>query len=121
MVKQVPVLYISGPFSATDLLHGVEQNILTASKCALEAWGKGWGVICPHKNTQGFQHTDLPYEVWMDGDLAFIDRMNPEKGDALLMLVGWSSSKGARLEHDFALEKGLRVYYESEGIPEVKA
>ena len=119
LIKSVPILYVSGPFSSTDNLHGVEQNILTASKYALEAWKKGFAVICPHKNTQGYQHTDLPYHVWMDGDLAFIDRMTPEKGDALLMLPGWEQSQGATLEHNFAIQKGLKVYYGKDGIPEV--
>ena len=87
-----PILYISGPFSSPDILHGIEQNILNASMFSLEAWEKGWAAMCPHKNTSGFQHTDIPWSVWMDGDLAFIDRMNPEKGDALFMMPGWETS-----------------------------
>jgi hypothetical protein len=119
--KQRPILYISGPFSAKDPIHGIEQNILTASKYALEAWEKGWGVICPHKNTQGFQHTNLPYDVWIQGDLAIIDRMSREKGDALFMLPGWQDSQGAVLERNFAFQKGLKIFYcvkEGKGIPE---
>lgn len=107
----MPVLYISGQFSSTDNLHGVDQNILTASKYALTAWRRGWAVICPHKNTAGYQHTDIDYNVWMDGDLAFIDRMCPDKGDALFMLPNWEKSKGAMMERDYAASKGLRIYY----------
>lgn len=112
-----PILYISGPFSHEDTLHGIEQNILTASKYALEAWKNGFYCICPHKNTSGFQHCDLPYETWIEGDLAFIDRMQANKGDCLLMLDGWDKSKGAVKERDFALEKGLKIYYVCTGIP----
>jgi len=120
MIKAMPVLYISGPFSSSDLLHGVERNILTASKYALEAWQKGWSVLCPHKNTSGYQHTYIPYNVWINGDLAFIDRMDANKGDALLMLPGWEHSQGAVLERNFASEKGLKIYYAEYGIPEVE-
>lgn len=117
--KQRPVLYVSGPFSSDDLIHGVEQNILIASKIALEAWNKGYGVICPHKNTQGFQHTNVPYDIWIQGDLAFIDRLDRSKGDALLMLPGWENSQGALLERNFAFQKGLKIwYYTKDGIPE---
>jgi len=118
--KIVPVLYVSGPFSATDNIHGVEMNIITASKFALEAWQKGWAVICPHKNTQGYQHTSIPWSVWMAGDLAFIDRMSRNKGDAMLMLPEWQRSQGAMLEHAYAQDRGLKIYYaETDGVPEV--
>ena len=116
-MKSMPILYISGPFSSNDNLHGVEQNILTASKYALKAWKKGWAAICPHKNTSGYQHIDLPYEIWINGDLAFIDRLDVKKGDALLMLPDWEQSKGAQLEHEFAKQKGLTIYYAKYGIP----
>ena len=118
-MKRMSILYISGKYSSSDNLHGVEQNVLTASKYALEAWEKGWAAICPHKNTQGFQHTDLPWEVWMAGDLAFIDRMSPAEGDALFMLPDWEQSKGALLERAYGENKGLKIYYAENGMPEV--
>ncbi len=120
MFKKVPIMYISGPFSSDDIIHGVELNVLKASKYALEAWKKGWGVICPHKNTQGFQHVDLPYSDWMSGDLSIIDRLDPLKGDAVLMLPDWKESNGAKLEHIFAESKKLKIYYAEEGIPSVE-
>ena len=33
------------------------------------------------------------------------------------MLDGWDKSKGAVKERDFALEKGLKIYYVCTGIP----
>ena len=113
-----PIMYISGKFSDADNLHGIEQNILTASRYALEAWEKGWAVICPHKNTSGFQHTSLPYNIWIDGDLSFIDRMDPKKGDVILMLPGYRDSKGAMMELKAAIKKGLVVHFVStlEGV-----
>lgn len=117
-VNKMPMLYVSGKFSHDDLLHGVEHNVLIASRYSLEAWRKGWATISPHKNSSGFQHSDLPWEIWMLGDLAFIARMLPERGDALLMLPQWEESSGARIERDYALEIGLNVYYAEHGIPD---
>lgn len=112
-----PVLYISGPYFSADHIHGTEGNILNASKIALEAWRKGWAVICPHKNTAGFHHaTEIPHQVWLDGDLAILLRC-----DAILMIPGYNRSTGARMELDVAETTGIPVYYyEKNGVPEVQ-
>ncbi len=58
------VLYISGPFSDQDRVHGIQQNILRASRIALSCWSAGWAVICPHKNCAGFEHVaTVPHET----------------------------------------------------------
>lgn len=103
------LLYIAGPFSDPDRIHGVEQNILQASRAALDAWREGWVAVCPHKNTAGFQHVaDLPYKVWTRGDLAILSRC-----DAILLLPDWPGSPGARREVIFAVDHGIPVlsYY----------
>ena len=112
-----PVLYISGPFDGPDPIHDIGDNIKHASRAALEGWRKGWAVICPHKNTAGFQHVNEPWETWMEGDLAFIERMDPARGDAMYMIGGWLESKGAKMEHMNALAKGLQVYYWPKPLP----
>ena len=117
-INKMPVLYVSGKFSHDDLLHGVEHHVLTASRYSLEAWRKGFAVLCPHKNSSGFQHSELDWEIWMLGDLAFIARLQPERGDALLMLPGWEESRGACIERQYALDIGLQVYYAENGIPD---
>lgn len=103
------ILYISGPFSDPDPLHGIDRNILLASEAALQGWRQGWIVFCPHKNTSGYQHvSDLPYEVWIEGDLEILRRC-----DAICMLQGWENSQGARKELALAEELDLEVliYY----------
>mgnify|MGYP000847073150 FL=1 len=86
-----PVLYLAGPFGAPDPIHGIQRNILDASEIALEAWGKGWAVICPHKNTADFQFaTGIPDETWTEGYLSILLRC-----DVVLMLPGWERSPGS--------------------------
>lgn len=111
----MPLLYVAGPYSDhNDPLHGVQRNINEASRIALEAWEKGWAVICPHKNTGGFHHrTDIPESVWLAGDIAML-----VKCDAILMIPGWFHSSGASRELDVARENGLKVLdYFITGIP----
>lgn len=99
------LLYISGPFSDPDPLHGIERNILLASEAALRGWRDGWAVICPHKNTAGYQHAeDVPYETWIEGDLEILRRC-----DAICMLPGWENSPGARQELALAEELDMDV------------
>jgi len=112
------ILYISGPFSRIpsgfDEYHGIEENILTASRYTLLAARKGWAPFCPHKNTAGFQHVkDINYEFWMEVCLTFV-----RKSDAILMLPRWEKSQGAVLEHDTALLLGIPIYYGVNGVPE---
>ena len=106
------LLYVSGPFTSPDKLHGIERNILAASEAALEGWRQGWAVICPHKNTSGYQHAeDIPYETWIEGDLEILRRC-----DAICMLPGWEQSNGARIELALAYDLGLEVLvYDSFG------
>jgi hypothetical protein len=100
------ILYISGPFSAPDDA-GIERNIAAASDVALDMWRAGWSVISPHKNTAGFQHAqDLTHDRWMLGDFEIL-----RKCDAVLMLPGWSQSRGAILEHRYAGDLGLPTFY----------
>lgn len=109
----MPLLYVAGPYSDRDPLHGIERNINEASRIALEAWEKGWATLCPHKNTGGFHHrTDIPESVWLSGDLAML-----VKCDAILMIPGWEQSNGAVGEKNVALCRGLKVLYYEHGIP----
>jgi hypothetical protein len=118
--KRLKILYISGKFSKIpdgddDHHHGIDQNILDASRYALRAAKYGWAPFTPHKNTAGFQHVkEIPYTFWMDVCLTFVER-----SDAILMLPGWESSPGATREHDLACELGIPIYYAENGVPAV--
>lgn len=105
------VLYISGPFSTragdSDPYHSFEENIIRASKHALEAAKKGWAPFTPHKNTAGFQHVpEVSSRFWMEVCLEFVRR-----SDAILFLPGWSVCKGCREEYNLAASLHLPLYF----------
>ncbi len=100
------VLYISGPYSDPDPVHGISRNILQASEAALLAWREGWVALCPHKNSAGFEHAPgIPYETWIAGDLELVRR-----SDAICMLPRWTCSRGACTEYLLARELELPIY-----------
>jgi hypothetical protein len=110
------LIYLSGKFSDSDLVHGIEANVLRASKVGLELWKNGWAVINPHKNTSGYQHVDeIGYNTWIEGDKLMVERC-----DAIFMLTGWEESKGATLEREHAIRHGIPIFYEKDGIPSPK-
>lgn len=109
----IPAIYISGPFSSADPIHGIGANILAASAVALEAARRGWLPLCPHKLFADYQHSDVPYEVWMDLCLELLRR-----SDAILMLDGWEQSPGATRERAWAVAHGLLIYdHAADGVP----
>jgi hypothetical protein len=107
------VIYIAGPYRAKtewDVL----RNVRRAEESALELWRKGWAVICPHKNTHGFNGY-LPDQTWIDGDLEIIKRC-----DAICMLAGWEQSEGAQMEYGLAVELKMPIYFGAHNVPDGK-
>jgi hypothetical protein len=107
-----PLMYIAGPYSH-PAKSGILANIHRAELAAIECARAGWAVHCPHKNFAGFEiHKDISYETWLEYDLAVLARC-----DAILMLDGWASSKGASREFAFAVEHGIPQFFPKDGIP----
>lgn len=104
-----PILYISGPYSAGNG-RTVAGNIAVARAHAERAARRGWMPITPHLNTAYFEETcpSLYHDDWLDGDLTILSRLDPDV-DAMLLLSGWTQSKGARLERDWAIHLGLEI------------
>jgi hypothetical protein len=97
-----------------------------AAKHDLEA--AGWHVISPADIDRLFEGWPLypPEGIEFHGDAysRFIRRdiecllsMTPEV-DAIYLLNGWEASKGANVELAVAKFRGLRTYFQEEGVPE---
>jgi hypothetical protein len=107
-----PLIYIAGPYTAADDA-GIQANITRAEQTGLECCRLGWAAYIPHKNFAGFHvHADFSYDDWIGKDLAFL-----AKSDAILLLEGWASSKGASQEFRFAEERGIHHFFARDGMP----
>lgn len=107
------VIYVAGPYRGKNE-YEVTRNVRRAEEVSLELWRKGWAVICPHKNTHGFNGY-LPDNTWIEGDLEIIRRC-----DAICMIVGWEKSAGAQMEYQLAVELNMPIYYGTGTVPDGK-
>lgn len=108
------VAYVSGPYRAPTI-EGIARNIEAARAVAKALWQQGWAVICPHSNTAFFDGIICPEDPAIDargflnGDLAFVDRLEP--GSDVLVLEGdWQSSPGSIGERSQAINDGIEVF-----------
>ena len=99
------IAYIAGKYRAPTEWD-VVQNIRVAEAVALKYWGLGYAVICPHKNgallSGALSDTEL-----ISGHIELMKRC-----DVVVMIPGWTDSKGAVEEHRIAQEKELEIIYE---------
>lgn len=105
------VAYIAGPYRAYKKDGGLNmsevfENIYCARAVAKRYWALGYAVICPHTNAM-FMDDDSPDEQWLEGDLEILKRC-----DVIVMMCGFSKSKGAMAELEFAKENGLDVIFD---------
>lgn len=101
-----PLVYVAGPYRAPTE-YGVRENIRRASEWSLYLWHRGFAVICPHKNTEGWGGAfGLEDQVWLDGDLVMLVRC-----DYVFMLPGWENSEGAKTEHAWATKLGIPIFH----------
>lgn len=99
-------IYVSGPISGRDLTEA-EAHFADAA-AALAA--KGWEVVNPMA-LPAHAHHDGSYANYMRHDLrALLDC------DAIYMLQGWTTSRGAMCEKHVAEMLELPVWFENRGV-----
>lgn len=108
------VAYVSMPYGSPTA-YGVDENIRRAKEIAVALWRQGWAVICPHANTEHFDGAVFPDDaeadrmVWIQGDLAILDCLDPER-TVLVNGPGWRSSRGSVLERSAAINNGIPTF-----------
>lgn len=106
------VVYVAGPFRAASTWL-IEKNIRKAEELAWDVWAAGFTALCPHTNTRFYQHS-LPDEVWLEGDLELLRRC-----DVVLLVPGWETSSGTKVEKEEALANGIPVVESIEHLREI--
>ena len=101
------IVYISGAYSNGDR----EENVARARRVAIELLKRGLTPLCPHTHYHNFDHEGVDYDAIIRADVELLLRC-----DAVLMLPGWQTSNGAKIEHKRAIEEGIPVFY---GVEEI--
>ncbi len=77
-------------------------------------YAEGVDLLLPPHPHPGFQHyPEFTEEQWYAFNLEHLKHC-----DALLLITGWSRSKGATMERQYAIEHNIPVFYENDGIPD---
>lgn len=104
------IVYLAGKYTGKDEAE-TATNIALAESVAVQLWDHGYTVISPHLNMRGFETKckTAKYENFMAGCLEMMLRC-----ETLILLPGWESSKGARLEEAVARNQGISIVWWSE-------
>lgn len=97
------VVYVAGPFTAENAWE-IEQNVRRAEEAGLEVAKLGASPVIPHANTRFFHGTMTP-EFWYRATEALMFVCH-----AVLLIPGWTASKGAVAERDRAVAAGIPVF-----------
>ena len=107
------LMYIAGKFTDKSV-YRQEQNIRLAEEAAvniIKSFKGEYMPVIPHSMTRNLDDSELaPWDFWMNGMLQLLDRC-----DAVLFLPNWRDSKGAIMEHDYAVDTKKEIFYY--GIP----
>lgn len=106
------VAYVIGPYRSKQGSQGIKKNIDRAEDLARKMWLLGFAVICPQKNT-AFLDGIAPDEVWIRGDLEFLNR-----SDLAVTVNGWENSTGSKMELDFCKNHNIPIYYSLDEVME---
>lgn len=109
------LIYVAGKYAGKGYSE-IEDNIFKAELASIKLLKFGWAVITPHKNTAHYERYEdyigYTHDDWLKMDFAMLERC-----DAIFMLKDWEYSKGASMEHQLAIDKGLEIYYQDDGFP----
>lgn len=98
------IAYISGPYRSKSM-NGIYENVQRARNVAINAWLRGYAVICPHTNT-AFMDGIGDDEMFLSGDLEMVRR-----SDVVIMVHNWELSEGACEEHRMAKDHNKEIFY----------
>lgn len=102
-MKKMRLVYIAGPYTAPTRC-AVAANVQRAREVADRVARAGAFAVCPHFLGDGIEDAgDAAF--WYEGTLEVMRRC-----DAVVLVAGWSASKGAVREEMEAVERGMPVF-----------
>jgi hypothetical protein len=110
------LIYIAGPYTASTEAE-VITNVRLAEIAGQEILEKGFLPIIPHKITSHWDTwgrlTHWTHEEWI---YQFCKPLLL-RCDCLLLIEGWTDSKGAKLEHSIAIDAHIPIAYKIHEVP----
>lgn len=108
-MKKMIMVYVAGAYSAPTP-EGVEENCRRAREVGVQLAAVSPQVfpVIPHQTGRDIEHIG-DYQFWIEGTLELMRRC-----DAVMMVHGWQTSKGAVAERRVALQRGIPVIYSVE-------
>ena len=111
------IVYISGPISngGKDSSSVMKNNRAKAKTLAMKLWNiKDIYVICPHLNSpwesaDEFSETGMAYAEMISKDCEIL-----KKCDCVIMMKDWETSKGSKLEYEYAINNKIPVFHEDD-------
>lgn len=98
-------IYISGPITGTD---DYQKRFAKAEEYLKQ---QGYEVVNPAR-VNG-QMPELKWEEYMNMSMTMLSLC-----DMIFMLRGWKESRGAKLEHDYAVDRSIDTIYQKIGMYE---
>ena len=123
MSTQLKIVYVAGPYRAKSGAHDasvyneIEENIRRAEAAAIRLWAAGFGVLCPHLNTNHFEVKcpGIPTEAYLITDLRLLAVC-----DIIYLLPGWEESSGSVGERDLMERLERPIYEDIEYLIEIE-
>lgn len=92
--------YLSGPMSGLP-----EFNYPAFTITAQSLRGKGYEILSPHEIRVPDPNVIMSWDWYMKRALAML-----LEADAIILLPGWTESRGARREFDIAVDLKMNLY-----------
>lgn len=103
-ISHLPIHYISGPMTGKP-----NFNYAYFDEIAANLRAQGFTILSPSELGDGSQHDpdapQKPYGYWLREAVKMLCR-----ADRIIMIPGWTESKGARAEFAMALDCGMEAY-----------
>jgi len=105
------IVFIAGAYMGGEEnrnRESIERNIREAEKYQVALGDAGVGFFCPHNHTEHFEEkSTAPEEFYRKLDRTVLERAC----DGILVVSGWESSEGTKLEIEWAKENDVPIFF----------
>lgn len=105
--RKSKLVFIAGPYFGDGRYETIENNIREAKSYAIALANRGVFFFCPHNHTAHFGDIAHATEDFYKA----LDFVMLKLCSGAVFTPRWQESGGARAEHEYAKQKGLKIFY----------